>query len=131
MMCTQNERRGIHHARHGLANLLATTTWKEFHHFLIRDSMDRLFADFMELETRLPTILAICADWKEADTLRQFPFETITLTGLLPADEKMCEFLEQDSRIRYEQQNAESLHFESQSFDIVFCKEGLVLKETI
>jgi SAM-dependent methyltransferase len=133
-MCTQKEvsreivigpRRAIHHARHGLTNLLATTTWEEFHHFLIRDSMDRVFADFTQLKTRRLTILAICADWKEASTLRQFPFETITLTGLLPADAKMREFLEQDSRIRYEQQNAESLRFESQSFDIVFCKEGL------
>jgi len=118
-------RGGIHHARHSLTALLATTTWEQFHHFLIRDAMDRVFADFMELKARAPTILAICADWKEAATLRQFPFETITLTGLLPADEKMCELLDQDSRIRYEQQNAESLHFASQSFDIIFCKEGL------
>ena len=134
-MCMQKElspgivagprRRSIDHARHGLANLLATKTWDEFHHFLIRDAIDRLFADFVELKARRPSILALCADYKEAATLRQFPFETITLTGLLPADEKMREFLQQDSRIRYQQQNAESLSFDSQSFDVVFCKEGL------
>src|SRR5208282_3906252 len=37
----------------------------------------------------------------------------------------MKDYVRNDPRIRYEQQNAECLNFPSRSFDIVFCKEGL------
>jgi SAM-dependent methyltransferase len=115
---------GPRHARHGLRNLLATQSWDDFHDYLIGDAMRRVLAS-KTFQGRRPSILALCADWKEAAALRRFPFESITLTGLLPPDEKMQEYLRADPRIRYEEQNAECLGFAAQSFDIVFCKEGL------
>jgi SAM-dependent methyltransferase len=116
--------RGISHGRHSLRNLLAIKSWPDFHEYLIHDALERLFAkEFAGTKPR--SILAICADWKEAAALQKFPFETITLTGLLPADEQMQEYVQRDRRITYEQQNAECLRFPSRSFDIVFCKEGL------
>lgn len=115
----------MRHVRRSLQSLLAIKSGEDFHDFLIRDAIAGVFEDFENSHGRAPTILAVCADWKEAATLSRYPFESITLAGLLGPDERLQKYIRQDPRIRYEQQNTERLSFASRSFDIVFCKEGL------
>jgi len=117
--------RSISYTRHGLHSLLAIKTHEEFHDYLIGDAIRRLFATRDELRVRSLSILSICADWKDAEGLRKFPFKSITLSGIHAPSERLLGIIEQDARIRYERQTAEHLSFDSRSFDIVFCKEGL------
>ena len=117
--------RSISYDRHRLHGLLAIEGHEEFHSYLIGDAIRRLLAARQELRARPLSILAVCADWKDADGLRQFPFQSITLTGIHGPSERLLGLMQQDSRIRYERQSAERLGYDSRSFDIVFCKEGL------
>ncbi len=115
----------MRHLHRSLKSLLAIKSGEDFHDFLIRDAIDGVVSDFKSTHGRAPTILAVCADWKEAATLSRYPFESITLAGWLAADERLQEYIRKDPRIHYEQQNTERLSYASRSFDIVFCKEGL------
>lgn len=115
----------IKHNRHTLRDLLGIKSHEDFHNFLIRHSVQQMRHECDALRLQDLSVLAICADWKDADGLRQFPFKSIALTGIGVPDERLFNLMQADSRITYERQNAECLNIPSRSFDVVFCKEGL------
>jgi SAM-dependent methyltransferase len=76
-------------------------------------------------EQGLGNVLAVCANFQEARYFKSFPFTEIVLTGFEDRKDEVQEAAGGDPRISYQEQNCEALPFASQSFDLVFCKEGL------
>jgi SAM-dependent methyltransferase len=68
--------------------------------------------------------LAVCATETEARQFRGFGFDRVTLTGVVPPS-KVEPAMARDERFTYRLENAEALTFPANSFDLVFCKEGL------
>lgn len=70
-------------------------------------------------------ILAVCANIREAITLKQYSFDEILLTGLTEPSASLVEEIRKDSRLSYCQENSECLRIPSKSYDLVICKEGI------
>ncbi len=97
------------------------------HGYLICDGV-RPYAEALQVESNgLGSVLAVCANFREAEYLSRFPFSQIVLSGIgdYECNERMRAVTARDSRVSYQKQNCENLSFSSQSFDLVFCKEGL------
>lgn len=111
--------------RRSLAKLTGVTTDDEFHDYLIGDALDRYVAACRAAGRPLGSALAICANVREAAAFARYPFSEVVLSGILPESEAMTTALAACPQMRYERQNGEASTHHSQSFDLVFCKEGL------
>ncbi|MCE5230697.1 class I SAM-dependent methyltransferase [bacterium] len=109
--------------RHRYGSIRAIDSHGTFHHFLLNDAMQRYRA--IVGAERLGRVLGICCKPWEIEILAQMPFDDIVLTGITDYEQSMRRLCEMDSRISFHKQNAECLDFATQSFDLVYCKEGL------
>ena len=109
--------------RHRYSSIRAIDSHTAFHHFLLNDAMQRYRA--MIGAERPGRVLGICCKPWEIEILAQMPFDEIVFTGLTDYENSMRRLSERDSRVSFYNQNAECLDFETQSFDLVYCKEGL------
>lgn len=99
-----------------------------FHRYLMDEGIKRYQMSGSNECRELGSVLAVCANYREAENLRRFPFSSIVLSGIQPLaehDRRLESVISEDPRISYCQENSESLSFGSRSFDLVFCKEGL------
>lgn len=71
------------------------------------------------------SVLAVCANEREAISLKNYEFDKILLTGITDPSHELNEEIKNDPRIKYEKQNSECLTLASRSFDLVICKEGI------
>lgn len=111
--------------RRSLAKLTGVTTDEQFHDYLIGDALDRYVASCKAAGRPLGSALAICANAREAAAFTRYPFSEVVISGIVPEDEAMTKALAACPHMRYERQNGEAVTHDSQSFDLVFCKEGL------
>ena len=111
--------------RHPLRALWRVDSFEDYHGLLF----DHALRGYLERAKRgghAPgDVLAVGACWREAQTLVNYPFERITLSGIAEPDEATQKACAEDPRVRFEYANAERLPFASASFDLVFCKESL------
>ena len=105
--------------------LLTIQTQEDFSDFLIHKALTQYEANCKAAGVTLGKVLAICATEREAMNFGRYPFDSITLTGLHDQNVSLERFIASDPSMRYERQNGEALSYENQSFDLVFCKEGL------
>lgn len=112
--------------RRSLSDLLQIDSYSDFNHYLMDHAIQR-YQDVCHRQSQssLGSILAVCANYREAFAFKKFPFEQILITGLSNPDERLAGAIEADLRISYQRQNCESISLDSRSFDLVFCKEGL------
>jgi hypothetical protein len=108
--------------RRAFTDLLRIKGDSGFHRYLITDAVNRYK---WHCGNTLGSVLAVCADAKEATVFPEFNFDRVTLSSIIPADETTRKLLAVDKRFSWEIQNAEALPYASRSFDLVFCKEGL------
>ncbi len=99
--------------------------WLNWHRYLIMDAVERYQSTQQNRSEPLGRILAICADYKEAVFLHEFPFQEILLSGISDPDDKLQNIMQQDSRISHKKENSENISLPSRSYDLVFCKDGL------
>lgn len=108
-----------------LSDLMAVNSHDDFHSYLLEHGIRR----FLELsgagDAAGLSALALCANYREARALCRFGFDRIVLTGLQSPDSRLAEVMEADSRVTFRHENCECLTLDSQSFDLVVCKEGL------
>lgn len=106
-----------------LADITAIKSYRDFHNYLSTHAIH----EYTKCASRGATgnLLAVCSDYSEAEYFARFPFKEIKVTGITPKPRKLSAITEQDPRISYEVKNCENLEYESGSFDLVFCKEGL------
>ena len=116
----QNETR-VHTRR--VRDLLQINSPFTFHQYLF----DQAFARYGEIvgEGNWGSALAICSEYNEPQMIPAHPFSEIVLTGFGDQAEDVARYCEYDPRVSYECQNAECLPYDSGSFDVVVCKEGL------
>ena len=91
----------------------------------MRDGLDRYVAACRAIGEPLGSALAICANAREAAVFARYPFSEIVISGIVPEDEAIVRAVAPYPHMRYERQNGEAVRHDSQSFDLVFCKEGL------
>lgn len=108
-----------------LIDLLHIETHEEFHDYLLCETISRYAAHRSISGQKLGRVLALCANYREASALKKYTFDKIILTGITTPDQKLIDEINRDKRLHYEMENAECLSFESKSFDLVLCKEGL------
>ena len=111
--------------RRSLARLTGVITDEQFHDYLIEDALDRYVAARRAAGQPLGSALAICANAREAAAFARYPFSEIIISGIVPENEAMASAVAVCPHMRYERQNGEAVTHDSQSFDLVFCKEGL------
>lgn len=111
--------------RRSFCDLLRIDSHDDFHNYLIDHAIQVCASLDHKSEQELGSVLAVCANHREASAFRKFPFQQILLTGIGEQSERLQEIQKTDSRISYQRQNCESISLNSRSFDLVFCKEGL------
>ena len=101
----------------------------KFHEFLIGHVIERYVKMRFKEGGDLGNVLIVCGNYREASFFQKFPFKKILITGIVDEsvfyDGVEVNNIVLDERVTYEKQNCENISFESQSFDLVFCKEGL------
>jgi SAM-dependent methyltransferase len=110
-----------------ITDLIAINSHEAYHEYLISEAISR-YSRMRLSGSEFGTVLAVCANRQEAEYLSKFPFERIVLSGIDDLDHdggRLRALIEKDSRLSYRRENCENLGFESRSFDLVFCKEGL------
>jgi SAM-dependent methyltransferase len=105
-----------------LIDLLRIKTYDDFHSYLTKHAIDSLLK---KIEIDSPSLLAVCSTYKEAEFFLSYPFSEIRITGVASGNGMPSKQVAEDPRVHYEPQNCECLGFESKSYDVVFCKEGL------
>jgi SAM-dependent methyltransferase len=111
--------------RHPLRALWRVDSFEDYHGLLFDHAL-RGYLERAKRSGHAPgDVLAVGACWREAQTLVNYPFERIVLSGIAEPDEAIQKACEEDPRVRFEYANAEHLPFASASFDLVFCKESL------
>ncbi|MFN2489841.1 MAG: class I SAM-dependent methyltransferase [Actinomycetota bacterium] len=95
---------------------------QRFHETLFTYALDR-YAHLVGPEWG--TVLAVCANHRDALFLKRFPFREIVISGFGDRRRDVKKATDGDPRISYQEENAEALTFPSRSFDVVVCKEGL------
>lgn len=108
--------------RHSFRGILTGSTEDNYHSYLLTHAFDRYRS--LVKENELGTVLALCANYRDAE-IKDYPFSEILLTGIGDRQQEVSESSGGDHRVSYQQQNGEKLPFDSASFDVVFCKEGL------
>jgi len=111
--------------RERLRPMLRVRTHEDLHSHLIESAIEEYRQLCIGRGQPLGSVLAVCANYREARSLRKFPFQRILLTSLGPPDGWTLQELANEPRMSYEQRNCECLGLPSRSFDLVFCKEGL------
>ncbi|NQT92252.1 MAG: class I SAM-dependent methyltransferase [Lentisphaerae bacterium] len=69
--------------------------------------------------------MAVCANWREARCFQRFEFKEVLLTGMLEEEEVRSNIERLSPHFSYQRHNCENTGVASNSFDLVFCKEGL------
>lgn len=111
----------IHHRL--LSDLLKINYDEDFHDYIIEHAI-RCYQKKVG-EENLGSVLAVCANEREVKCFKKFPFSKIVITGIINQEEQIKKAADGDKRIHYEKQQCEKLTYKNQSFDLVFCKEGL------
>lgn len=109
--------------RHRYGSIRAIDSHGEFHRFLLNDAMQRYQS--IVGRDRLGRVLGICCKPWEIEILTRMSFEEIVFSGLIDRDNSMRRLSPTDSRVSFRNENAECLDFDTRSFDLVYCKEGL------
>ena len=105
-------------------DLIKIKSDKSFHDYLIYDAIER-YKFLMHANDNLGAILAIGAGYSEVTTFINYNFSDITISGFSEPSVELSEYLNADNRIKCIKNNIENLNINSQSYDIVFCKEAL------
>ncbi len=110
--------------RRSMRGLMAIESTRTFHKYLIDHALEQ-YAAIVGRHGKWGRLLSLCSEYNEPQFLPAYPFEQITLSGFgdQAVDvERSCNY---DPRVSYECQNAECLTYDSRSYDVVICKEGL------
>ena len=110
---------------HTLFNILRIKSHEDFHNCLFDESINRYINHRKAKNASLGCVLAICANYREAECLSNFSFEKIHLSGIGIPDQNFLNLIDADSRMIYSEVNAECTDIPSKSFDLVLVKEGL------
>lgn len=108
-----------------LLDILQIKSHEDFHNYLFKESINRYIHHRETKNCSLGSVLAICANYREAESLSKFPFEKIHLSGIGIPNHDFLNLINMDSRMIYSQVNAECTDISSKSFDLVLVKEGL------
>jgi len=117
-----------------MRNTIHTSPWSTQELLAVRSGDQLLFFFFdqilreyvrMRTATTLGRVLAVCAEAADAKALQRYPFQEIVLTGLREPGADLTAIMQQDPRLRYQQENGERLSLADHSFDLVLVKEGL------
>ncbi len=110
-------------SRYSLAKVRRIQSHDGFHRFLF----DEAFSLYRRLvgNEALGRVLGICNKPWEAGVFVKYPFSEIVLSGITDQADKVAQQANGDQRVSYQLQNAECLTYDSGSFDLVYCKEGL------
>jgi hypothetical protein len=113
----------VQYHRHSYSDLRRIKQHWSFHEFFLVDALER-YHELMG-PAGFGRVLGVCNKPWEAQVLMRYPFSEIVLSGLVNHSEEVRRASSGDQRVSYQLQNAEALSFESGSFDLVYCKEGL------
>lgn len=108
-----------------LQDLIKIDSHEDFHNYLFEDAIRRYQMLMNQQGKDLGSVLAVCANYREALVLPKFSFSKILITGINEPDDKLRGIMENNPRISYQKQNCENISLKSQSYDLVLCKEGL------
>ncbi|MBU2634344.1 MAG: class I SAM-dependent methyltransferase [Nanoarchaeota archaeon] len=109
-----------------LKDLLKIKSGLDFQSFLVNQAVIQYTKICKAKGEKLGSVLSIGANQTDAKNLPKFPFEKITLSNIVDVDKATKEAIDKnDSRISYVKKNLEGLDIESESYDLVFCKETL------
>lgn len=113
----------IREFRRPLARYIGIDTYEHFQERLFRHALDR----YQELcgAGGLGSVAVTCGMVVDAVQVTRYPFDEILITGLGDQRQAILDAVGHDPRIRYQEENAESLTLDDASFDLVFCKFGL------
>lgn len=115
----------INTRRRNIRDILSVKSHDDFHKYLLCEAIDRYKNTRTAQGYDMGSVLALCANEREAISLKNYEFDEILLTGITDPSHKLTEEIKNDSRIKYEKQNAECLTLASRSYDLVICKEGI------
>jgi len=104
-------------------NMFRISTHSDWHNYVRSHALGR-YRHIVGQEN-MGTMMAVCSNLGELSSFESFPFEEIVVTGINPGSKDKFDTRKTDARVSYKQQNCECLEYESRSFDLVFCKEGL------
>jgi SAM-dependent methyltransferase len=107
-----------------LLEILRVDSPRSFHTFFFDCAM-KLYGENLRLKKDFGSVLALGADYVEAEELTKYPFEKIVLSGILEPDDKIKEIVKKDKRVFYRKENMEKISFKNNSFDLVFVKEAI------
>jgi hypothetical protein len=111
--------------RRALRDLLSIKSHQDFHSYLISHAIDKYAAMCASKQKSLGTVLALCANDREAVVLEKYSFDKILLTGINEPNDMIRAIANTDPRISYQKQNSENISIPPRSYDLVMCKEGL------
>ena len=106
-------------------DILKIKSHPDFHNYLFDESINRYIDYRKAKDCSLGSVLAICSNYREAESLSKFPFEKIHLSGIGIPDQYFLNLIESDSRMTYTKVNAECTDIPSKSYELVLCKEGI------
>jgi hypothetical protein len=108
-----------------LRDMIAIKSHTDFHDFLLCNALDKYKADRQTKGLALGSVMAVCANIREALAFQKYSFDQILLTGLTKPSDELVQEMEKDPRLSYRQENSECLRQSSASYDLVICKEGI------
>ena len=111
--------------RRSVWDILSIRSHDDFHNYLLCEAIDRYKKNREKDGEGMGSVLAICANVREAISFKHYGFDEILLTGLTEPSRELIEEMKDEPRIKYEKQNSECLSLASKSFDLVVCKEGI------
>ena len=106
-------------------DLIKIKSHDDFHSFMFDESIKRYINHRKPNHSSLGSILALCANYREAKFLIKYPFDKIDLTGIGTPDQQFQNLINSDKRLTYKEVNAEQTEIYSRSYDLVLVKEGL------
>ena len=111
--------------RRALRDLLGIRSHQDFHSYLISHAIDKYATMCASKQKSLGTVLALCANDREAVVFEKYSFDKILLTGINEPNDTIRAIANTDPRVSYQKQNSENISIPSRSYDLVMCKEGL------
>lgn len=106
-------------------DLVKIKSHEDFHNFLFSESINRYIDYRKSKNLGLGSVIAMCANYREAENLANFPFDKIYLTGITTPDQKFNNLIASNPQISYEKVNAECTGISSKTYDLVIVKEGI------
>ena len=104
-----------------LNRILRINSDKSFHSFFFDQSLKQ----YRKNGGKFGSVLAVGANFREAEELSKYPFKKIVLSGITPIDNKTNDILKKDKRVTYKIEDMENISFTKDSFDLVFVKEAI------